>query len=86
MDDNRHIWLRWIDSLHRWGLSPLVKSVMESMGSLGFIAVELGYFLQPVLRLDKMQPDVSSMVFLLEDKNAQVEFLHCLDEREKEVR
>jgi hypothetical protein len=82
MENNRHIWLKWINQLHRWGLSGAVKTLLNQMGGLGVLLAQGLYFVQPMVKSSHFEDTWGALALLLEDEGTQAAFIRFLEEQE----
>jgi hypothetical protein len=70
--ENRHIWKKWADVLHRWGMQEMAATMLEAIGPLKFIGAQAVYISQPIL--DTIMPkDTITAIANLLDKPEEAE-------------
>ena len=80
MTENRHIWRRWAEYLHRWGMQDVAASLLEAAGSITIIAAQVVYVTQPLLTPTVSKDSLHALASLLEDKEETQAFLTVLRE------
>jgi hypothetical protein len=70
--ENQHIWKKWAEVLHRWGMEDMAASVLEALGPLKLIGAQVVYIGQPILNTIMPKDHVTAMAKLL-DKPGEAE-------------
>jgi hypothetical protein len=78
MEENRHIWQNWIDTLHQWGMKEIAAAFLEAAGPLNFIGAQAVYLGQPVLRTFLPDDYIRAFAGLLENQEEVNEFVEKL--------
>lgn len=83
MAGNQHIWHRWAESLHRWGVEDLVATLLEAIGPLSLIGAQLVYLGQPIFNSFLPEEHVNAFADLLDDPEETRAFTHFLRQDER---
>jgi len=83
MDDKRHIWRLWIDSLHRWGVAEAVSLALEVMKPLAVVLGQVIYAFQPFARGGGLYHNTGVLAELMTDPKEFDAFLEMLQHPEK---
>ncbi len=79
-----NIWRTWVNTLHRWGVENLIASLLEAVGPLGVLGVQVVYISQPIFNSFLPQNHMQALVKLLDDSNQRQAFIKMLREASKE--
>lgn len=78
MNNDQHIWHKWADSLHRWGIIDLTIVFLDAIGPLHLLGAQFVYFGQPLLESFFPRTDFNALAGMLEDSNQTDEFVRFL--------
>ena len=62
----QHIWNKWSEALHRWGLHEAAAVVLEAAEPLNYLGAQLVYFGLPALNAIFPEEQISALADLLE--------------------
>jgi hypothetical protein len=65
--NNRHIWQKWADNLHRWGVQDLVATLLEATGPLNLLGAQVVYLGQPLFNQVLPEDHLDALASVLED-------------------
>jgi hypothetical protein len=75
---NRHIWQKWADALHRWGVKDVVATLLEATEPLNFIGAQVVYLSQPIITQILPEDHINAFADLLEDPDRTKAFTRFL--------
>lgn len=78
MVDNQHIWQKWIDTLHKWGIDEAVATLLEATGPLNAISAQTVYLGQPFLNVFLPENYVDAFADLLDNPMRTRAFIEML--------
>jgi hypothetical protein len=80
MNENRHIWRIWEQTLHRWGVREWVASFLEAAGPLNLLAAQVVYLGQPLMVGAVPAGSLEALARVLENPTERQAFVHFLRE------
>jgi hypothetical protein len=80
MVSNQHIWLKWTNSIHRWGIHEELAVLLEAAGPLAVFGAQLVYLGQPLLSRLVPDDELQALAQMLEDTNQTRSFASFLRE------
>ena len=80
MQQSREKWIRWVESLDKWGLRGLTAWVLEAAGPLSVLGAQVVYLGQPFLRSIVSDDGLSALAHMLEDRDEKQAFVSFLRE------
>ena len=80
MMTDQQIWRNWARTLHRWGVSDWVASILEVAGPLTAVGAQAVYIGQPMFRTAFSQDQLEALARVLEDSTQTKAFARYLRE------
>ena len=78
MKNNRHIWQKWAENLHRWGVQDLVATLLEVTGPLNLLGAQVVYLGQPLFNQVLPAGHLDALAGVLEDPEETQAFTSLL--------
>ena len=82
--ENRHIWIKWVETLHRWGMQETAAVVIEAAEPLSYLGAQAVYVGQPFLNAVFPKEHVSAFADLLESPENAQSFTQLLKAHKRE--
>jgi hypothetical protein len=80
MNEYRHIWQSWVDSMHRWGINDLIASLLEAAGPLTILAAQAIYIGKPLVVGQRSNNSLTALADMLESSQQTQAFISLLRE------
>jgi len=81
---NQHIWNKWAETLHRWGMREVAAIMMEAAEPLNFVGAQAVYLGQPFLNAIFPEDHVTALANLLDSPEDTKAFTHFLRDQKYE--
>jgi hypothetical protein len=80
MNEDRHTWRVWADTLHRWGVKEWAASWLEAAGPLNLLLAQVVYLGQPVVAHFVTSGSLEALAQVLEEPTQTKAFVTYLRE------
>ncbi len=80
MTHETHPWVDWAKHLHRWGIAPLVATLLEGARPLQGVLTQVLQGSLPLLTPAPHATPWQALIHVLEDEEAYRKFIHLLTE------
>jgi hypothetical protein len=78
VENHRHIWQVWAETLQRWGLQNLVATLCEATRPLNLLGAQVVYLSQPLFKQLFPADHLDALVDILEDPEQMQRFTQIL--------
>jgi hypothetical protein len=80
MNNHRHIWRTWVDSMRKWGINHVIASFLEAAGPLTLLAAQFIYIGQPLVVHERLNVSMRALAEMLENSQETHAFIRLLRE------
>jgi hypothetical protein len=80
MNNHRHIWHTWVDTMHKWGINDVIASFLEAAGPLTLLAAQFIYIGKPLVMRGHLNDSLAALADMLEDSQKTQAFISLLRE------
>jgi hypothetical protein len=75
MNERRHLWQPWVDSMYKWGINDLIASFLEAAGPLNILVAQAIYMGKPLVVGQQLNHSLATLADMLENSQQTQAFI-----------